>query len=175
MAAAEPAEIADTNAVKDRANAGILVDDVADGRRTDEEAIVVVVKAAVVFVIGDEEFGGVAREKEILQISVGNGDLLAAALECVEAAVGVFFEEIEIGDVVFDFVVVKIAEDADAGLLVLKKEATEVGVEFLNAGANGNEIVVRTQIMNLVFDEGLLKANVRVEAIGAVERANRGG
>src|SRR5437879_1730243 len=98
-------------------------------------------EAAVVFVIGDEKFGGVAREKEILQISVGKGDLLAAAFECVEAAVGIFFEEVEIGDVVFDFVVVKIAEDADAGLFILKEKTAEIGVEFLNAGANGNEIV----------------------------------
>jgi len=30
VAAAEPAEVADTNAVKNRADAGILVDDVAD-------------------------------------------------------------------------------------------------------------------------------------------------
>src|SRR5437879_3120000 len=114
--------------------------------------------AAVVFVVSDEKFGGVAWEKEILQISVGNGDLLAAAFERVEAAVGIFFQEVKIGDVVFDFVVVKIAKDADAWLFVLKEETAEVGVEFLNAGANGNEIVVRAEIVNLEFDKGLLKA-----------------
>jgi len=122
-------------------------------------------EAAIVFVIGHEEFDGVAREKEILQISVGNGDLLAAVLECVEAAVGIFFQEVKVGDVVFDFVVVEIAEDADAWLFVLKEETAEVGVEFLNAGANGNEIVVRAQIMNLVFGEGFLEAEVRIEAV----------
>ena len=63
VAAAKPAEIADTNAVKNRADAGILIDDVAHGRRTDEETVVVVMEAAVVFVVGDEKFGGVAREK----------------------------------------------------------------------------------------------------------------
>ena len=171
VAAAKPAEIADTNAVKNRADAGILIDDVSHGRRANEETVVVVVEAAVVFVVSGEKFGGVAREKEILQICVGNGDLLAAAFECVEAAVGIFFKEVEIGDVVFDFVVVKIAKDADAWLFVLKKKAAEVGVELLNAGANGNKIVVRAQITNLVFDEGFLQTRVSVEAIGAVEWA----
>ena len=171
VAAAEPAEITDADTMENCARAGILIDDVAHGRRTDEETVVVVMEAAVVFVVGDEKFGGVAREKEILQISVYNGDLLAAALECVQAAVGIFFEEIEVGGVVFDFVVVKIAEDADAGLFVLKEETAEVGVEFLSAGANGNEIVVRAEIAEFVLDEGFLKAKVRVEAIGAAERA----
>jgi len=81
-------------------------------------------------VIGGEKFGGVAREEEILQISVGNGDLLAAAFERVDATVRIFFEEVKVSDVVFDFVVVEIAEDADAGLFVLKEETAEVGVEF---------------------------------------------
>ncbi len=146
--------------MKDRADAGILVDDIADGRRTHEETVVVVMEAAVVFVIGDEEFGGVAREKEILQISVCEKDLLAAAFECVKAAVGIFFEEIEVGGVVFDLVVMKIAEDADARLFVLKEEAAEVGVEFLNAGANGNEIVVGTEVADFVLDEGFLETEV---------------
>ena len=97
--------------------------------------------------------------------------MLAAALEGVEAAVGIFFEEVKVGDVVFDFVVVKIAEDADAGLFVLKKETAEVGVEFLNAGTNRNEIVVHAQIVNLVFDEGFLQAEVRIEAVRTAQRA----
>ena len=70
VTAAEPAEVADTNAVKDRADAGILVDDVSHGRRTNEEAVVVVVEAAIVLVVCNEKFGGVAREKEILQVRV---------------------------------------------------------------------------------------------------------
>jgi len=65
--------------------------------------------------------------------------LLAAAFETVETAVGIFLEEVKVGDVVFDFVVVKIAEDAEAGLFILEKEAAKVGVEFLNAGADGDE------------------------------------
>jgi len=45
--------------------------------------------------------------------------------ETVETAVGIFLEEVKVGDVVFDFVVVKIAEDAEAGLFILEKEAAK--------------------------------------------------
>ena len=170
VAAAEPAEVANTNAVKDRADAGILVDDVADGRRTDEETIVVVVESAVVFVVGDEKFGGVAREKGILQISVGNGDLLAAALECVEAAVGVFFEEMEVGEIVFNAIAVEVAEDSQGGFFVDKKKSAKVGVELLDADLRGNEIVIRAEVVEFHLDESFLETNMVVEAVGTAPR-----
>ena len=80
VAAAEPAEIADANAVRDR-SARALIDDVADGRGADQKAVVVVMKAGVVFVEGADEFRGVAREEKILQIDVAENDLLVAAVE----------------------------------------------------------------------------------------------
>ena len=60
----------------------------------------------------------------------------------------------------------QIAEKADAGLLFGEQESAKVAGELLNAGANGNEIVVRTlRSRSLGFDESFLQANVSVESI----------
>jgi len=82
-----------------------------------------------------------------------------------------FLEEVKVGDVVFDFVVVKIAEDAEAGLFILERKPRKSGVEFLNAGADGDEIIVGAEVVEFVFDEGFLQADVRVETICAGKRA----
>jgi len=95
VAVAEPAEIADANTLEDRAGAGILVDDIADGRGANEKAVVVIVKAGIVFVPGGDEFRGVAGKKEVLQVDVAEKDLLVAPVEGVKSAVGIFFEELK--------------------------------------------------------------------------------
>jgi hypothetical protein len=92
-----------------------------------------------------------------------------AAVEGVESAVGVFFEEMKIGDVVFDAIAVEVAEDAQGRLFIDKKKTAEVGVELLDAGARGDEIVVGAEVVDLYFDEGFLEADVIVEAVGAAE------
>jgi hypothetical protein len=125
------------------------------------------VHAAVVFIKGEDEFGGVAEKKEILQIEVREGDLLVAKREGVERAVGVFLEEIEIGSVVFEAIGAEIAEEAEAWLLVDEEEAAKIGVELLDAGTNGDEIVVGAEVSDFVFGEELLEAEVGVEAVGA--------
>ena len=79
-----------------------------------------------------------------------------------------FLEEMEIGGVVFDAIAAKIAENADGGLLVDEEKTAEVGVELLDAGAHGNEIVIGAEVGEFYFHEGFLQADVGVEAIGAV-------
>src|SRR6267143_1967220 len=167
VAAAEPAEIADANAVEDGAGAGILVDDIADRRRADQESVVVIAEAGIIFVPGGDELQGVAGKKEILQVNVAQKDLLVTTVEGVEAAVGIFLEEVEIGDVVFDAIAVEVTEDAQGRFFVDKKKAAEVGVELLNAGARGDEIVIGTEVVELHFDESFLQAEVIVEAVRA--------
>ena len=126
-------------------------------------------KTGVVFVERADEFRGVAGKEKILEIDIAENDLLMAAVESgVEAAVGIFFEEIEIGGVVFDAIAVQIAEDADGGLFIDEKKAAKIGVELLDAGAHGNEIVIGAQIGELYFHECFLKSDVGVEAVGAV-------
>ena len=124
-----------------------MIDDVADGRRAHEEAVVVVVEARVVFVERADKFRGVAGEEKILEINIAEQHLLMTAVESgVEAAIGIFLEKIEIGGVVFDAIAVKIAEDADGGLFIDEKKAAKIGVELLDSGAHGNEIVVGTEV-----------------------------
>src|SRR5437870_4873029 len=167
VAAAEPAEIPNANAVKNRTRAGILVDDVADGRGPDEEAVVVVMQAGVVLIPRGDKFRGVAGEEEILQIDVAQNDLLMAAVKRIEATVGVLFDEVEVRQIVLDAIAVEIAKNAQSRLLVNKKEAAKICVELLDAGARGDEIVVGTEVVELHFDERFLKADVIVETVGA--------
>src|SRR5437870_2113710 len=98
VAVAEPAEITDANILEDRAGAGVLVDDITDGRGANEKAVVVIVEAGIVFVPGGDEFRGVAGKNEVLQVHVAEKDLLVAPVEGVESAVGIFLEELKIGD-----------------------------------------------------------------------------
>src|SRR4029077_7076594 len=145
----------------------ILVDDISDRRRADKEPVVVIVQAGIVLVPGGDKFRRVAGEKEILEIEVAEKDLLVTAVKSIEAAVGVFFEEMEVGEVVFDAVAVKIAEDAQGRLLVDEKKTAEVGVELLDARARGNEIVIGAEIVKLYLDESFLEACMIVEAVDA--------
>ncbi len=89
------------------------------------------------------ELGGVTEEvEEILLVDVGDEDLLAAEGVGVEAGIGILFELVEIGEVPLGLVVVIGSEEPDAGLVVGKEEAAEVGLKALDAGADGPEIVV---------------------------------
>ena len=107
VAVAGPAEVAGVDAVGD---------DVADGGGAFDPAVLVVVNAGLVADEVVAELGGVAGGEEILDEDVGERDLAAAAVERVEAAVGVLLEEVEAGDVVLDAVGLEIAEEADAGV-----------------------------------------------------------
>src|SRR5437660_10454936 len=78
VAVAEPAEITDANTLEDRAGAGVLVDDITDGRGAHEEAVVVIVEAGIVFLRGGDEFRGLAGKNEVLQGHVADKDQLVA-------------------------------------------------------------------------------------------------
>ncbi len=62
----------------------------------------------------------------------------------------------------------QISEQAHAGLLIDKNKSAEIAGKFLNARANGEEIVIGTEIADFVFDEGFLKPRVRIQARRAV-------
>src|SRR5580700_2254944 len=89
------------------------------------------------------------------------------AFESVEAAVGVFLEKLKIHGVVLDAVAVPVAEDAQAGLFIHEKKSAEIGIELLNAGAGGDEIVAVAEIMELHFDERFFEAEMIIETVGA--------
>src|SRR5229473_7599808 len=76
----------------------------------------------------------------------------------------------KISQVVFNAAALEVAKDAQAGLLIHKKKTAEVGVEFLEAGARGNEIIIRVQVVELHFDESFLQSQMIVEAVGPAAR-----
>ena len=144
-----------------------MVDDIADGRGANEKAVVVIVEAGIVFVPGGDEFRGVTGKNEVLQVHVAEKDLLVAPVEGVESAVGIFFEELKIGDVVFDAITVEVSENTQGRFFVDKEKPTEVGVELLDAGARRDEVVVGTEVVELHFSKGFLEGDLIVEAVGA--------
>src|SRR5215831_19672543 len=119
--------------MQNRPRAGILIDDVCDWRGPHQESVIVVVQVPIILVPGAQEFRGVSREKEILDVNVAQHHLLMAAVERVELAVGVLLQEIEIRRVVFDAIRLQIPENAHSRLLVYKKKAAKVRVELLDA------------------------------------------
>src|SRR5262249_42853925 len=122
VTAAQPSQIADTNSVCNRTCAGVLIDDVADRCGAHQKTVVVVMDWRVILIPGGDEFRSVTRKKEVLQIHVAEQDLLMAALEAVQAAVGIFLEKLKIRSVVLDPIGVQIAEDANRGLFVYEKK-----------------------------------------------------
>src|SRR5580692_7249970 len=167
MPTSEPAEVANSNTVRESAASRALTDDVADGRRANEKTVVVVMHARIIFVPGSDKFRGVTRKEKVLQIDVSKHNLLVTAIKSVEAAVGVFLKKLKIRGVVLDAVALPVAENAQTGLLVNEKKAAEIGIELLNAGARGDEIVVVAEIVKLHLNKGFLEADVIVEAICA--------
>src|SRR5208283_3440789 len=166
VAAAQPAEITDANAMRNRSNT--LINNISDGRGAHQETIVVVMDAGIVLVPSGDEFRSVAGEKEILQIDIAEKDLLSAAIKSVQAAVSIFLQQMKISGIVFDAVAVKIAEESQSGLFVDEKETPKIGVELLDAGAHGYKIIVGAQVVKLQFREGFLQADVRIEPSGAL-------
>src|SRR5437667_3497264 len=167
VAASEPAKISYAHAVQKRASPRVLIDHISDRGGTHQEPVVVVMQTGIIFVPCGNEFHRVARKEEILQINVPQCDLLMAAVERIQPAVCVFLEKVEVRNVVLDAVAVQIAEDAQRRLLVDKQKASEIRVELLNAGARGNEIVIRPEVMKLCLDESLLKPEMIVKAVRA--------
>ena len=86
VAVAGPAEVR-------RAN--LVVRDQPDGRGTNEEAVVIVVGLAAIAAVVKAELGCIALRQEILNVEVRDSQLLPAAMELVEAAVGVLLEKVE--------------------------------------------------------------------------------
>ena len=142
------------------------------GCRPHQKTVFVVVKAGIVAVVEETEFRGVSLGKEILDIKIADINLLVSLVEGVQAAVSVFFEEIKVSQVVVKAVGAQVAEEANSGLLLGEKESAKIAGELLDSGADGNEIEVRAQVVNLGFDKRLLHSGMRVEAVDTLRGIN---
>src|SRR5687768_4240008 len=109
---------------------------------------------------------GVARLHEILDVNVSNVNLLISAFPLVEPAIGLLLEEVEERRVVFDTTAAQRPEYANAWRFEHRHEATEIAAEFLDAGANGDEVVIGAQVRDLHLGESFLHPDMRRQAIG---------
>src|SRR5580692_6233176 len=78
--AAQPAEIANANTVRQRTAAWTLIDHVAHWRWPHKKTVIVVVHARIILVPSSDEFRGVTWEEKVLQIDVRQHNLLVTTL-----------------------------------------------------------------------------------------------
>ena len=97
VAVAGPADVRGMNAV--RLNHATRKH-FANRRRAYEKTVVVVVDGGIVLVVMNAQLRGVTLEQEILAKHIGDNHLLIAQRHRIQAAVGILFEEIEVGNVV---------------------------------------------------------------------------
>src|SRR4029077_1965397 len=121
----------------------------------------------VVFVVVYAELPRIPLEEEILPVEIGDDDFLVSQRERVQPAISIFFQEVEVSNVVLIEIGFQVAEKSDAGLFVHENEPTEIAVEPLDARANGNEIIVRAEVVDLHLRKRLLQSKMRIEARGA--------
>src|SRR5712692_3293496 len=163
VAAAGPAQIDGANVVRPHG---------ADGRRAHQEIVLIEVESGVVLVVMHTELRSVAGPQEILPVEIGDQRLLVPPCKCVQAAVGVFFEEMEVGQVILPAVRVQVAKNAHAGLLLDEQETSKIAVEGLDARPHGNEIVVGAEVAELELRKCLLQPGVGVQARRALADIN---
>src|SRR5258706_12948110 len=82
-----------------------------------QEAIVVIVNARIVSVVMETELSRVALAEKVLDVQIGNVNLLSAFVKCVQSAIRILFEKIKPRDVVRQPIGAQIPKDTNARLL----------------------------------------------------------
>jgi hypothetical protein len=90
--------------------------------------------------------------------------------DVVEAAVRVLFQPPDRGQIILETVVVAVAEQPHAKLLIVEEEAAEIELERLDPGADTVEIVAGGDVAEVIVDERFLHPHEAVEARGALGR-----
>jgi len=122
----------------------------------------------IVAVVVKTELRGVALREKILNVDVAYIHLLLARRERVEFAVCVFFEKVEVSEVVVDPIGPQISEQSHSWLLLGKNKAAKVAVELLNPSADGDKIEVRAKIVQFQLDKAFLQGRMGIEAVRAI-------
>ena len=89
----------------------------------------------------------------------------ASGATSLRPRIGVLLQPPERREIVLEAVVVAVAEQAHAELLVLEQEAAEIELERLDADADRVEIVAVRDVAQVIVDEGFLDADEAVEAV----------
>src|SRR6185312_4132924 len=130
-----------------------------------DDSVVVEINRGVILIEVVAELGGISLEEKVLNVEVGNHHLLMTIVKCIQAAVGVLLQVIEVGQVVFEAIRLQIAKNAQSRLLFVVDESPKIALELLNSRAHGDEVVVRNEIVDLVLDKCLLQSHMIVEAV----------
>src|SRR5207253_4150505 len=108
--------------------------------------------ALAVDVPGDARLSGQADERKILAEDVGVQDPVVARRlqDVVEPRIGVLLKPPDRRQIILEAVVVAIAEQADAELLVLEEETAEIEVERLDTDADGIEVETARDVADMI-------------------------
>ena len=114
------------------------------------------------------QLAGEAGERQVLAIDASDKDIVVAQVlsQVVQAGVGILLDAAEGGQIVLEPVIVAVAEQPDAQLIVLKQKPTEFGGERLNADAQAIEVIALRDIAQVIVDEGFLDPDKRIVAAG---------
>src|SRR5207244_10174168 len=85
----------------------------ADGRRTRNETVLIIVPAVIVEIGDKVQLTGITFPKQVLSKNIRDVDLLAAFIELVQIGIGIFLQHVESSDVVLPTIVVVVAENSD--------------------------------------------------------------
>ena len=145
---------------------------IAEQRRADREAIGIRDDPRIaVDVPGRGNLAGEADEREILPIKVRGQDPVPPQRrgDVVQPGIGFLLDPPERGQIELDAVVVAVAEQAHAELVVVEQETAEVRLERLDAHAQADEIEpLRIEPADVIINEGFLQADEAIGALGAL-------
>ena len=133
-------------------------------RRAHQETVVVVIVTPgfAIDIVDDGRLRGVTEDRKILFVHVGHQQVIASRhlSDVVQAAVGVFFETAEIGQVVLPLIVVADTENTHADRHILKQEPAKVSNKRLDADAYRVEVEAVRDIAQMHVNERLLDTQV---------------
>src|SRR5262249_50622197 len=127
----------------------------------------------LIMVVERAEVQGVAPGEEIAPVEVRGINLLATRPPAVETAVGILLQHVEVREVVLKDVVVQVAEEPRARLLVAEDRAAEVACEALDAYAEAGEIEERLTRDQPFLRVEFLHADVGIGAVRAALHVDR--
>ncbi len=81
------------------------------------------------------QLSGIALFNKILPIQIGNPNPLAPEIKRIQAAVGIFFQHVEIGHVVLIFIVLMISKQANPEVVIKEDQPAKIAVKLLDSSA----------------------------------------
>src|SRR4051794_21816387 len=107
------------------ARADVVFARIADQCRADEKAVRVIVDAPAVIVKRRDPLDRVAFRQKILVKEIRDVHILASSVECVEAAVCVFFELMKIGKIELVPIICEATKEPCTEIIIGKKKSSK--------------------------------------------------